>query len=264
MKGHKKSFISGFLLALILMCGVNMVTGSGASASNGKKAVTINYKDIKICIDGQTITPKDANGNTVEPFILDGTTYLPVRAVGSAFGKEVDYDGTTHTVYIGAKPAEGIWTVKYYVDDYFKQPTDDWYIANKDNFSGTYSSSVVTDADLTVQVAVDEIEGGRVAFFLYENGNRQVKNSSTVFATAYNIMMRAPDGTDYAMTGFMKTEGDRIFIDADYVSQVIDAMKKPGIVSFYIKEANTYTSGTSYLFSCETSNFSTLYAQQMG
>lgn len=107
MKGQKKGILFGFVLALVLMCGVNMVTGSGASASNAKKTVSISYKDIKICIDGQMVTPKDANGKVVEPFILDGTTYLPVRAVGSAFGKEVDYDGATHTVYIGAKPAGG-------------------------------------------------------------------------------------------------------------------------------------------------------------
>lgn len=107
MKGQKKGILFGFVLALVLMCGVNMITGSGASASNAKKTVSISYKDIKICIDGQMITPKDANGKTVEPFILDGTTYLPVRAVGEAFGKEVDYDGTTHTVYVGQKPAGG-------------------------------------------------------------------------------------------------------------------------------------------------------------
>ena len=107
MKNQKKGILFGFVLALVLMCGISMVTGSGASASNGNKSVSIAYRDIKICIDGQMITPKDAIGNTVEPFILNGTTYLPVRAVGSAFGKEVDYDGTTHTVYIGAKPSGG-------------------------------------------------------------------------------------------------------------------------------------------------------------
>ena len=113
MKGHKKSFISGFLLALVLMCSISMVTGSGASASNGKKAVTISYRDIKICIDGQTITPKDANGNTVEPFILDGTTYLPVRAVGEALGKAVKWDGATSTVYLGDVPGEAVnWVTK--------------------------------------------------------------------------------------------------------------------------------------------------------
>lgn len=263
MKGHKKSFISGFLLALILMCGVNMVTGSGASASNGKKAVTINYKDIKICIDGQYITPKDANGNVVEPFILNGTTYLPIRAVGSALGKAVDYDGTTHTVYIGQKPTDGIWSVSYYVDD-FNQATSDWYIVNKSYLEGTFSNSATTNSQLLAEVVVDSLQGGRISFFLYEYGSYQVKNNSSSLTDEYSITMRTQDGTDYAMTGFMAPGSDRIFIDTDYVSQVIDAMKKPGIVSFYVKEVSAYTSGTSYLFSCETSNFSTLYAQQMG
>ena len=113
MKGQKKGILFGFVLALILMCGVSMVTGSGASASNGNKAVSIAYRDIKICIDGQTITPRDANGNTVEPFILDGTTYLPVRAVGEALGKAVKWDGATSTVYLGDVPGEAVnWVTK--------------------------------------------------------------------------------------------------------------------------------------------------------
>jgi hypothetical protein len=36
-------------------------------------------------IDGVTITPKDVTGNVVDPFIYNGTTYLPVRAVGKVY-----------------------------------------------------------------------------------------------------------------------------------------------------------------------------------
>ena len=46
-------------------------------------------------------TPKDANGAVVEPFICNGTTYLPVRGVAGAFGKEVEWDPMTSTVYLG-------------------------------------------------------------------------------------------------------------------------------------------------------------------
>lgn len=60
-------------------------------------------------VDGVSITPKDANGTVVEPFIVDGTTYLPVRAVGEAMGKTVDWDGRTHTVYVGNVPGEDIY-----------------------------------------------------------------------------------------------------------------------------------------------------------
>jgi hypothetical protein len=53
------------------------------------------------------IQPKDANGKVVEPFISDGTTYLPVRAVCQALGKDIIWDGDTNSVYIGKKdPAQ--------------------------------------------------------------------------------------------------------------------------------------------------------------
>ena len=47
------------------------------------------YDNIKIFMDGEEVTPKDGNGQSVEPFIYNGTTYLPVRAVSNAIGKEV-------------------------------------------------------------------------------------------------------------------------------------------------------------------------------
>lgn len=52
-------------------------------------------------MDGKKIQPTDANGNEVEPIIYNGTTYLPVRAVSSALGKAVYWDGQNWTVYLG-------------------------------------------------------------------------------------------------------------------------------------------------------------------
>ncbi|MCL1859872.1 MAG: copper amine oxidase N-terminal domain-containing protein [Oscillospiraceae bacterium] len=69
------------------------------------KTVSISYNDIKITLNGKQITPKDANGNAVDPFILNGSTYLPVRAVGEALGLEVDWDGKTNTVILNDKKA---------------------------------------------------------------------------------------------------------------------------------------------------------------
>ena len=56
---------------------------------------------IKIVVDGQVFQPTDANGNTVEPLIYNGTTYLPVRSVADALGKAVYWDGPNYTVYLG-------------------------------------------------------------------------------------------------------------------------------------------------------------------
>ena len=81
-------------------------------AASIQKQINVIYNDIKIYIDGELITPKDANGKVVDPYISDGTTYLPVRAVGDAFGKTVEWDGATQSIYIGQKPG----SVQYMTD----------------------------------------------------------------------------------------------------------------------------------------------------
>ncbi len=59
-----------------------------------------------ICLDGSVITATDTNGNVVEPFVEDGTTYAPVRAIASAFDVEISWDQDTLTVYLGEKGGE--------------------------------------------------------------------------------------------------------------------------------------------------------------
>ncbi len=93
-------------LLFICACSLVLVSVCFAAGSNYTKQLTANYVGIQLVVDGVSYEPKDANGNVVEPFIVDGTTYLPVRAVAEALGKEVNWDGETKTVYIGAKPTD--------------------------------------------------------------------------------------------------------------------------------------------------------------
>lgn len=83
------------LIALSIIGTVVAGNTSLALASTGTQNVPITYNDIKIVVDGNTIN------SSAEPFIYNGVTYLPVRAVGEALGKEVNWDGNTNTVYIG-------------------------------------------------------------------------------------------------------------------------------------------------------------------
>ena len=100
--------------ALLAAAAALLLIGTAAAASAAtKKTIEASYMDIKLVIDGVEVTPKDANGNVVEPFMSGGTTYLPVRAVAEALGKEVGWDGDTKTVYIGKVPgAEENWMTK--------------------------------------------------------------------------------------------------------------------------------------------------------
>lgn len=82
---------------------------------------------------------------------------------------------------------EGLWSVDHYVDD-FQQPTEDWFITNNAYFEGTFSNSATTNSKLLVRMAADEFEGEtRVAFFLYEYGRNQVKNSSSNYVDEYTV-----------------------------------------------------------------------------
>lgn len=42
--------------------------------------------------------PHDTNGNYVEPFIIDGSVYLPVRGIASAMDMEVNWNQNNNTV----------------------------------------------------------------------------------------------------------------------------------------------------------------------
>jgi hypothetical protein len=96
-------FMKFNIKSAILGCVVGVMVSSGVSvfAYNGTKNISATFKNIKIYVDGSELTPRDSNGNVLEPFIYNGSTYLPVRAVGEAIGKNVSYDGNTNSIYIG-------------------------------------------------------------------------------------------------------------------------------------------------------------------
>jgi len=99
LKNTLKGYLLGFISATVLLSCV-------VYAASNTKTIEALYNNIKIYVDGVKIEPMDANGNTVEPFIYNGTTYLPVRAIGEAIGKTVTWDGATQSVYLGEKPGD--------------------------------------------------------------------------------------------------------------------------------------------------------------
>lgn len=87
-------------LTALALC-TALVGGSALAVSSYSKTIQIQYSGIKLVVDGAVVTPTDANGNMVEPFTYNGTTYLPVRAVANALGETVSWDESTQTVMIG-------------------------------------------------------------------------------------------------------------------------------------------------------------------
>lgn len=95
-----KSFIAG-MLTMLLICAM---VGS-AGATNGKVMQELEYRDIKVSLDGKVLDLRDAQGNVVEPFKFNGTNYVPVRAISQIMGLNVAWDGANATVLL-TTPAE--------------------------------------------------------------------------------------------------------------------------------------------------------------
>lgn len=93
-----RDFLAGVLFMALL---VGAATPAGAAAAG--KMIEI-FGGITIYVDGVEMKPTDVNGNPVETFIYNGTTYVPLRAVSQSLGKVVNWDGSTRSVYIGEMP----------------------------------------------------------------------------------------------------------------------------------------------------------------
>ena len=145
------------------------------------------------------------------------------------------------------------WSLGYYTDN-FNAPTDEWYIHNDDNWEGTFNNSVATNAPLGTKILVDD---KYISLFLYEYGEQQVKNFSSVYESNYSIMIRKEDGTQENLSGTLYASGDRVFIDEAYTSVVLDILLGEGTIQFYLEEVNRPE--TNYLFAVDCSNFSEIY-----
>ena len=84
----------------VLLAAVFMLAAAVPALAYEQKAVTIHYDGISLKLDGEYLTPKDAAGATVSPFVLSGTTYLPIRAVASALGLGVEWEQETQTIHL--------------------------------------------------------------------------------------------------------------------------------------------------------------------
>lgn len=91
---QKKAKIMALAVAVIFLLGSVMPV----VAATGEKVLTVVYRNIKIVTNGTTLI------SDKEPFILNDTTYVPLRLIGEAVGAEVQWDGVNSRVVITTAP----------------------------------------------------------------------------------------------------------------------------------------------------------------
>ncbi len=136
MMKRLQGLVAGVLIGAMLTSGVVL-------AKQVSEKAELFYNNIKITLNGQELEPKDANGSYVEPFIINGTTYLPVRAVANALGINVSWDGNTNTVILSnALAAPFTLAAGQYVvgEDIKAGKYDCRAVSGSGNFTGTVNS----------------------------------------------------------------------------------------------------------------------------
>ncbi|NSL51644.1 stalk domain-containing protein [Calidifontibacillus erzurumensis] len=117
---NRKSFIKGLLAGIT---GTVLFVSALSSAS----ALEPYYKNIKAFVSSVKIF---ADGKPLnlqsEPLNIEGKVYLPLRDIGEALGKKIDWDGVNNSIFIGAnknayRPSTGIYQLKpLYGETYFQ------------------------------------------------------------------------------------------------------------------------------------------------
>jgi hypothetical protein len=85
---------SAIALSSVLLAGV---LASSSDAAVATKNVQVKYNNVKVTYNGQLV-PTD-----IEPFLINGTTYIPLRMMAGVFNKNVSWDGKTYTVSVTDK-----------------------------------------------------------------------------------------------------------------------------------------------------------------
>jgi len=108
-----KGFVAGFVLALII------TSVAVVAASGGADAVLEIFRGVSVVVNGDMVD----FAPDLQPFIANGRTYLPVRAIADALDMPVRWDDETSTVYLGNRPLSaetlaGRWRVVQAADTF--------------------------------------------------------------------------------------------------------------------------------------------------
>lgn len=208
MKKGTKIFL-GAIVATVLI-------STTAFATIGSRTAELFYNNIKVMINGTEIMPTDANGTPVEPFIIDGTTYLPVRGVASALGMNVGWDAATNTVTLnnpgifqgGIKVYEDSNVEIVFVgcrapkeDDWLPYYNADFNITNKTDYTLTFQPDVLSFNGISYQVngseGVAPQSTGKVSFdtkdALPTNGINKISGQVSVIDFSYTFLNNSYD-----------------------------------------------------------------------
>ncbi len=184
---RKKKLIL-YVLALLLLTG-------GSAVGQGKwikKKINVFYNNLTVYIDGQQLD------TLVEPFIYEGHTMVPLRALGEALGKSVAWDEENGRIIIGEAPVSLAPPAKL---------TDLTVLRNVGDFYEKSGGFVITKRRFENGIAADIDKGSRTEFIVELSGKYQgltgfvgVDDSTQDSAGAFNLTISGDGRVLYGPT----------------------------------------------------------------
>ncbi len=145
----------------------------------------------------------------------------------------------------------GAWKPLAFVDE-FLEPTDEGYVLTKVK-DGSFSNSVTTNSELSVDLYLQTYDDGKVAvnINLYEYGWSQVH--SWYDMEEFDVSIRCANGDTLEATAYLPEDSKTLLIlDDDGGSAIKDVLSAGGKVSFRIVSQK---SGDSYLFTIDDTSY---------
>ena len=240
------------LIVTILLFSFNAVS---VYAGTREENVVVYYENIKIFLNGKQIVPKDAKRRIVEPFIIDGTTYLPVRAIGNALSYNVDWEPETNTVVLEKNKAEASSTNE--VEENIGSVRNENVNRVFNEIKIKINNVIITPQDVNGNIVEPFIIDGTTYLPLRaicNSLNIDVNwddNDKTISLTSANIKTRSE--FTYTKTSKTKTHNsiEEDSIDLELVERTKTKMKnslQDSVVKVTSKNASKQLQGTGFFF----------------
>lgn len=195
-----------------------MGAAPAAYAKVANMDIPVMFNNIKIVVDGKELKTDK------EPFIYEGTTYLPVRAVGEAVGKNVTWDAASKTVILGE-------TEQKEQEKEPEQPEET--TSDDDSRLGKLASKSSTNVNnmkiqcTGVRESAGYIDGIEVDFKFTNNSDFE----QTVWLDSLKVNNKDVEGSLYTKILGDRSETDRLTIeDSDLKSAGIDKIYNISVV----------------------------------
>ena len=180
-RNWKKAVLGGTALALLVG-----TMGISSLALEGYHTRSVHYNNYQVSLNGQPVDMRDGNGNSIEPFIMNGTTYLPVAVLSRALGVDVRWDAAGQTLILTSKG---------------QQPVEGQYIGEAKAKEIALNHAGLSAAQVTFYRTVLEYDNGRAEYEVeFWKGN-----------TEYDYEIDAVSGAilsyDYDIEGYLPSGG---------------------------------------------------------